>query len=411
MSDTTSATSFTGWLASVPPDVPDDLARYYLYWRIFYFLAGFSHFLVLLMFLQTGVYFMVIFNIFSVALFAAAFWLLQRGYYRLAYWGAFWELVLHGIAATICVGPEYGFEDYAYLVAILAFIQPFYSFRFSIVLTGATLISAGVVTYYAINNPPIYLIPESWSDAMIVSSVISWPIYILVMVLPFVRASARAEKQLAAAYGESERLLLNILPKPIAKRLKTTEGMIADDYDQVAILFADIAGFTKMSDRLKPSEVVTLLNEVFNAIDELVAKYGVEKIKTIGDAYMVVAGVPNPIADPNETIAQLALDIRSTVSRFKEPGTGTPVAVRIGINSGTVVAGVIGNRKFAYDLWGDAVNVAARMEATGEIGKIQATDEFAATLQDRFDFEPRGKIDIKGKGKIATSFLMDRRSP
>ena len=411
MSDTTSATSFTGWLASVPPDVPDDLARYYLYWRIFYFLAGFSHFLVLLMFLQTGVYFMVIFNIFSVALFATAFLLLQRGYYRLAYWGAFWELVLHGIAATICVGPEYGFEDYAYLVAILAFIQPFYSFRFSIVLTGATLISAGLVTYYAINNPPLYVIPESWSDAMIVSSVISWPLYILVMVLPFVRASARAEKQLAAAYGESERLLLNILPKPIAKRLKTTEGMIADDYDQVAILFADIAGFTKMSGRLKPSEVVTLLNEVFNAIDELVAKYGVEKIKTIGDAYMVVAGVPNPIADPNETIAQLALDIRSTVSQFKEPGTGTPVAVRIGINSGTVVAGVIGNRKFAYDLWGDAVNVAARMEATGEIGKIQATDEFAATLQDRFDFESRGEIDIKGKGKIATSFLMDRRSP
>ena len=410
MTDTTSGNSFTGWLASVPSDVPDDLARYYLYWRIFYFLAGVSHFLVLLMFMQIGVDFMVYFNIFSVALFAAAFVLLERGYYRVAYWFAFTELVLHGIAATVCVGIQYGFQDYAFLVAILAFIQPFYSMRFSIAMTGVTLLSAGLVTLYALNNPPLYIVPESWSDSLIVTSIISWPIYILVMVLPFVRASARAEKQLAAAYGESERLLLNILPRPIAKRLKATEGMIADDHDQVAILFADIAGFTKMSDRLKPSEVVTLLNEVFNAIDELVAKYGVEKIKTIGDAYMVVAGVPNAIADPNETIAQLALDIKSTVSRFKEPGTGNPVEVRIGINSGTVVAGVIGNRKFAYDLWGDAVNVAARMEATGEIGKIQATDEFAASLSDRFDFEPRGEIDIKGKGKIATSFLTGRRS-
>ena len=410
MSDTTSGNPFTGWIASVPPHVSDDLARYYLYWRIFYFLAGFSHFLVLLMFLQTGVHFMVIFNIFSVALFAAAFWLLKRGYYRLAYWGAFSELVLHGIAATVCVGIRYGFQDYAFLVAILAFIQPFYSLRFSIALTGATLLSAGLITYYAMNTPPLYVVPESWSDMMVVSSVMSWPLYVLAMVLPFVRASARAEKQLAAAYGESERLLLNILPKPIAKRLKATEGMIADDHDKVAILFADIAGFTKMSDRLQPTQVVTLLNDVFNAIDELVAKHGVEKIKTIGDAYMVVAGVPNPIADPNETIAQLALDIRSTVSRFKEPDTGNPVAVRIGINSGTVVAGVIGNRKFAYDLWGDAVNVAARMEATGEIGRIQATDDFAVSLQDRFDFEPRGEIDIKGKGKIATSFLIGRRS-
>jgi len=227
------------------------------------------------------------------------------------------------------------------------------------------------------------------------------------MVLPFVRASARAEKELATAYGESERLLLNILPESIAKRLKTTEGMIADDHDKVAILFADIVGFTRMSDRLRPAEVVTLLNDVFNAIDELVAKYGVEKIKTIGDAYMVVAGLPNPVADPDETIARLALDIRETVSRFTEPETGNPVQVRIGISSGSVVAGVIGNRKFAYDLWGDAVNVAARMEATGEAGKIQATDAFAASLADRFEFEPRGEIEIKGKGKTATCFLAE----
>ena len=409
MSSTEGKITFISWLTSIPPHVPDELGRYYLYWKIFYFLAGVSHFGVLLLFLQFGVTFMVVFNVFSVALFAAAFALLPLGYYRTAYWAAVAELTLHGIAATVCVGTAYGFQLYPFLVVILLFIQPFYPLRVSFVLAALTLTSAGLVTFYAENTAPLYVIPEDWHNAMVVAGVTNWPIFVLVMVLPFVRASARAEKELAAAYGETERLLLNILPAPIAERLKTTEGMIADDHNRVAILFADIVGFTDMSGRLRPAEVVTLLNGVFNAIDGLVEKYGVEKIKTIGDAYMVVAGLPNPIDDPDETIARLALDIRSTVAGFKVPGTDDPLGIRIGINSGTVVAGVIGNRKFAYDLWGDAVNVAARMEATGEEGMIQASDEFAAPLKDRFAFEPRGEIEIKGKGKIATSFLIDRR--
>ena len=409
MSTTESATATAGWITSVPDHVPDNLARYYVYWKIFYVLAGVSHFMTLLMFLQNGVTFMAVFNVFSVSIFAAASILLRRGYYRLAYWGAFTELVLHGIAATICVGVEYGFQGYPFLVVVLLFIQPFYSWRFSTLMSAVVLASAGIVSYYALDNPPIYLIPEQWQTFLKILAITTWPLYVLAMVLPFIRASARAEKELASAYGESERLLLNILPAPIARRLKRTSGMIADDYDRVAILFADIAGFTNMSDRLQPAQIVTLLNEVFNAIDELVAKYGVEKIKTIGDAYMVVAGVPNRIDDPEDTIARLALDIQATVSRFTEPGTDDPVSVRVGINAGKVVAGVIGNRKFAYDLWGDAVNVASRMESTGEIGRIQVPDELAATLQDRFTFEPRGEVEIKGKGKIATSFLTGMR--
>ena len=401
----TAEKSMFSWFTSIPDHVPDDMVRYFFYWQIFYLLAGIGHFLVMLSFLNTGVTFMVIFNIFSVTLFATATYLLRRGYYRLAYWGAIAELVLHGIAATICVGTAYGFQQFPFLVVILLFIQPFYSQRFSIFMTGAVLASSAAVTYYATNNPPVYEIAEYWVNSMIMSSVITWPIFVLIMVLPFVRASARAEKELAAAYGESERLLLNILPAPIARRLKTTEGMIADDFDRVAVLFADIVGFTQMSDRLQPAQVVTLLNDVFNAIDKIVAKYGVEKIKTIGDAYMVVAGVPSPIPDPEETIARLALDIQNAVAQFKVPGTDEPVQVRIGLNAGKVVAGVIGNRKFAYDLWGDAVNVAARMESTGEIGRIQVTDEFAQILEGRFQFEPRGEVDIKGKGVISTSFL------
>ncbi len=398
----------SGWLTSVPAHVPDELIRYYVYWRIFYVLAGIAHFFSLVMFWQAGVTFMAFFNVFSVAIFIAASFLLRAGFYRVAYWGAISELVLHGVAATVCTGLQYGFQNYAFLVTILVFIQPFYSWRISIVLAAFVMASAGVVTGYALNNPPIYTVTEQLAESMIITSVVTWPLYVLVMVLPFVRASERAEKDLAAAYGESESLLLNILPQPIARRLKSTAGMIADDHDRVAILFADIVGFTSMSGRLPPAQVVTVLNEVFNAIDELVAGYGVEKIKTIGDAYMVVAGLPEPVADPDETIANLALDIQAVAARFKQPGSEIPVQLRIGLNAGAVVAGVIGNRKFAYDLWGDAVNVAARMESSGEPGSIHVTDAFAEGLRDRFTFEPRGKIDIKGKGEVATSFLTGR---
>ena len=396
------------WFTFTPESVSDELARYYVYWRVFYILAAAGHFITLFLFWRAGVTFMAVFNIFSVAVFVAALFLLERGYYRIAFWSAITELVLHGIAATICVDHQFSFQSYPFLVVILLFIQPFYPMRVSVVAAAAVLVSGAAVMSYSVTNEPLYMIPQDQEIMLSASAMVSWPLYALLMVLPFVRASARAEREIAAAYGESERLLLNILPAPIAARLKTTEGMIADDYDKVAILFADIVGFTEMSGRLKPAELVSLLNDVFNAIDEVVAKYGAEKIKTIGDAYMVVAGLPLADPDPDTTISQLALDMTDVVSDFKDPTTGEPVQIRIGINSGAVVAGVIGNRKFAYDLWGDAVNVAARMEATGEIGKIQVPDTFAASLKDRFAFEPRGEVEIKGKGKMQTSFLTGR---
>ncbi len=408
MSAVTARQTIVEWFTVPPAHVPDDLVRYYIYWKVFYVLGAAGHFLTGLLFWQNGVTFMALFNIFSVILFVSALIGLDRGYYQLAFWGAITELVLHGIAATVCVGFQYGFQNYPFLVGILLFIQPFYSLRISILGTGVILASAGLVMAYSVTHDPIYLIPESQRVFLSVTAMFTWPVYVLLMVLPFVQASARAEQEVAAAYAESERLLLNILPAPIAARLKETEGMIADDYERVAILFADIAGFTQMSGRLEPAQLVSLLNDVFNAIDEVVARYGAEKIKTIGDAYMVVAGLPIEDPDPDDTISQLALDMVDAVANFKDPLSGEPVQIRVGINSGAVVAGVIGKRKFAYDLWGDAVNVAARMEATGEIGRIQVPDEFAAALQDRFTFEPRGEIEVKGKGKMRTSFLVGR---
>ncbi|MGI9489033.1 MAG: adenylate/guanylate cyclase domain-containing protein [Geminicoccaceae bacterium] len=409
MSELSARRRIVDWFTVTPEHVTDGLARYYIYWKVFYVLAALGHFLTLVLFWQAGVTFMAVFNIFSVAIFVAALTLLERGYYRTAFWAAICELVLHGIAATISVGHQYSFQNYPFLVVILLFIQPFYSMRTSVMAAAAVLLSAALVMAYAVSNEPRYLMPEDQEVMLSAFPMITWPLYGLLMVLPFIRASARAEKVVADAYAESERLLLNILPAPIAARLKTTGGMIADDHDKVAILFADIVGFTEMSGRLKPAELVSLLNDVFNAIDEVVAKHGAEKIKTIGDAYMVVAGLPLADANPDATIANLALDMVEVVSKFKDPITGKPVRIRIGINSGAVVAGVIGNRKFAYDLWGDAVNVAARMEATGEIGRIQVPETLAISLQDRFEFEPRGEIKVKGKGKMRTHFLTSRR--
>ncbi|NKK87453.1 hypothetical protein GFL80_25145 [Rhizobium leguminosarum bv. viciae] len=393
-------------LTNVPGDVPRELSRYYVYWKIFYVFAGIDHALVLITFYQAGVYAMVIANIFSVGVFVAASLLLRKGWYQFAYWIAIGELVVHGILATICVGSQFAFTNYTFLVVILLFIQPFYSWRVSFVLAVATVASAAVVTDYSLNNSPLYVMSPDWASTMIIRQVVGWPIFVLIMVLPFILASARAETDLAAAYAESERLLLNILPESVARRLKSSTEMIADDRESVAILFADIVGFTALSARMSPKDVVTLLNDVFYAIDELVAKYGLEKIKTVGDAYVIAAGLPDPIDDPNGKVAKLAIELLETIANFRRLSGNDRLEMRIGINSGRVVAGVIGNRKFAYDLWGDAVNVAARMEETGVAGKIQVPTEFAKGLQGRFTFEPRGAIDIKGKGLIQTSFLV-----
>lgn len=397
------------WLTKVPSGTPNELERYVVYWRIFYTIAGFAHLLAMANFVRAGVTFMAYFNVYSVAAFLLAYHLTMRGRFRLAYWIALTELAIHGMAAIICVGNQAGFENYVFLVVILAFIQPFYSWQTSALIAIAALLSAASAMAYALNFSPIYVYPEELQSSALVISLVTWPLYVLAMVLPFVRASAQAEEKLAEAYSESERLLLNILPATIADRLKASSDMIADEYDRAAVLFVDIAGFTTMSAKFAPAQIVSILNTVFNSIDEVIAKYPAEKIKTIGDAYMVAVGIPDPVDDPDEIIAALALDVRDAISVIDGPDNMSNLQARIGINCGRVVAGVIGQKKFAYDLWGDTVNLASRMESTGEIGKIQVPAEFATRLENRFIFEPRGTVLVKGKGEIETCFLISRK--
>ncbi len=217
-----------------------------------------------------------------------------------------------------------------------------------------------------------------------------------------------AEETLLAEQEKSEGLLLNILPHPIAQRLKQDQHAIAERFDDVSIMFADIVDFTGLSADISPTRLVCQLNEIFSAFDQLALAHGLEKIKTIGDAYMVAGGLPTPRPDHPQAIAEMALDMQRKITQFKRDD-GKPFHLRIGINTGPVVAGVIGLKKFAYDLWGDAVNVASRMESHGSVGGIQVTAATYDRLKSQFLFKERGAIDVKGKGKMNTYWLIGRK--
>lgn len=222
------------------------------------------------------------------------------------------------------------------------------------------------------------------------------------------RRVAQRTEALQLEKEKSEQLLLNILPEAIADRLKNSQNAIAEHFDEVTILFADIVGFTALAERLKPIELVNLLNRIFSQFDALADYYGLEKIKTIGDAYMVASGLPFPREDHADAIAEMALAMQSAVSRFRLK-SGETIQIRVGINTGVVVAGVIGTKKFIYDLWGDAVNVASRMESSGEPGSIQVTEDTYHYLKEKYRLEMRGAIAVKGKGDMTTYWLKGRR--
>ena len=212
-----------------------------------------------------------------------------------------------------------------------------------------------------------------------------------------------------AQRDQADKLLYNVLPERIAERLKQSNETIAEEFDSASVLFADIVNFTPISARFGPHEVVDMLNELFSHFDELVDKYGVEKIQVAGDGYTVAAGVPTPRPDHATVLAQLALEMLEYVKREEFLGGKQPIEIRIGINSGSLIAGVIGRKKFFYALWGDMVNTASRMESHGESGKIQITRATYELVKDAFECEYIGEITVKGKGKMEVWHLLARK--
>jgi class 3 adenylate cyclase len=251
------------------------------------------------------------------------------------------------------------------------------------------------------------LIFRIWADPEPLAQVLhdSVPDLALFAAVLLLGEAVRTRRALALEQERSERLLLNVLPASIAARLKQTQGVIADAFPDATVLFADIVDFTPRSQQLGPAQVVAVLNELFSVFDQLARQRGLEKIKTIGDAYMVAGGLPDPRPDHVEAVAEMALAMREEVARRSDP-SGRPLQVRIGIDTGPVVAGVIGTSKFSYDLWGDTVNTASRMESDGVAGCIQVTARTWKRLRDGYRFERRGSIHIKGKGEMVTYFLV-----
>ncbi|MCV7197051.1 adenylate/guanylate cyclase domain-containing protein [Mycobacterium angelicum] len=222
------------------------------------------------------------------------------------------------------------------------------------------------------------------------------------------RDTARAEIALEAEYTRSEALLANILPVSIADRLKQPgQKVIADRYDDAGVLFADIAGFTKLASHTPAHDLVKLLDRQYNAFDELAEKHGMEKIKVTGDSYMVVSGVPDATPDHIHALADFALDLAETAATLND-SQDQPMQIRIGFAAGPVVAGVVGSRRFFYDVWGDVVNLASRMESTGSVGRIQVPQAIYERLKEDFTLHERGEVDIKGKGVIRTWYLVGR---
>lgn len=249
-----------------------------------------------------------------------------------------------------------------------------------------------------------------WATTLgfVISVVSSW-VLVIATIGYAMRETARAETALAGEYERSESLLANILPAKVAERLKDPHrDVIADRYDEASVLFADIAGFTERASATSPTDLVRFLDALYTDLDTLVDRHGLEKVKTSGDSYMVVSGVPEPRPDHLQALACLALEMVDAVAELTDPD-GRPVPLRIGLASGPVVAGVVGARKFFYDVWGDAVNVAARMETTDVVGRIQVPQNVYERLKDSFVLEERGAVEVKGKGVMHTWYLVGRR--
>lgn len=255
------------------------------------------------------------------------------------------------------------------------------------------------LTRYAADLPPGVVI------GFFVLNVVGVTVSAYVMLAYFVEQRARAHRALETERERSEQLLLNVLPRPIAARLKSSTGVIAERHERVSVLFADLVGFTEHARDTAPEDLVALLDRIFTAFDERADLEGVEKIKTIGDAYMVVAGAPQAQLGHVQAVARLALAMRQAIAVIAAETGETWLQVRIGIDTGPVVAGVIGRRKFSYDLWGDTVNTASRMQSLALPGQIQLTARAADVLREGFEVRPRGTVEVKGKGPMETYLL------
>ena len=312
-------------------------------------------------------------------------------------------------ASTWDIGTSAGGEFFFLVGACLAVLL--LGIEHIVLASGLAAVAAGGIIALESLVPRNTGLQAAWAQSMgFVITTIASCVMIVVTVWFALRDTARAEAVIEAQYDRSEALLANMLPASIADRLKDPDhGIIADKYDEASVLFADIVGFTERASSTAPADLVRFLDKLYSAFDALIDKHGLEKIKVSGDSYMVVSGVPQPRPDHVEALADFAVEMADAARGLKDPH-GQSVPLRVGMACGPVVAGVVGSRRFFYDVWGDAVNVASRMESTDSVGRIQVPEDVYQHLKDDFVLQERGRIEVKGKGVMRTWYLIGRKA-
>ncbi|TGM66254.1 adenylate/guanylate cyclase domain-containing protein [Leptospira levettii] len=351
----------------------------------------------------------IIFN----SIFFPVLWLFVL-YFNYKGWYTFAKLFFL-YTAMLCVvfnSLQAGRESDNHLFLLLISIMAFYTFppkqlRYITRVSISALILFISVEFYLTNKGPIIQAPPEFFQLGRLITLVALCILVYIVTLFNYKTLHKAQDLLELEHQKSESLLLNILPASIADRLKSKNEIIADKSSEATILFADIVDFTVLSQTMEPEKIVSILNEIFSEFDTIVQNHNLEKIKTIGDAYMVASGIPEAREDHCEAVALCALDMLSSIENGITQDS-KPFKIRIGIHTGPVVAGVIGKSKFIYDLWGDSVNTASRMESHGTEGKIHVSKEVYQKLKSNFTFETKREIQVKGKGIMETYFLIKK---
>jgi class 3 adenylate cyclase len=395
--------------AAVPPTVARYDQRMYHSMLLANFMALVLHFVWIFVFWALGLTTLSLVNIGSVAIWTFNITLIRaRGAVLTAVVIGACEVLGHQFLAIYYFGWGYGFQYFLLVIVAFAFMMNFRNMVIPVTLFVVCLV--GFLWYYYSVQ---YWLPHGNDDPTIRETFLMVNVttaFTILAIMSYVysEAARKAEAKLELEQAKSERLLLNILPASIAERLKEGNAVIADHFESTTVLFADIVGFTALSETVAPTELVRRLNRIFSAFDDLAERHGLEKIKTIGDAYMVAGGFPDQRDGHAADVSAMALDMLAAVEAYNRE-TEQPVSIRIGIHTGPAVAGVIGIKKFVYDVWGDTVNTASRMESSGLPGQIQLSERTASLLDDRFVVEERGTVEVRGKGCMKTYWLVSRR--
>lgn len=397
-----------GWLLAVPSSVERYDYRMYLSMIIANYIAFALHLSWVFVFYTLDFMPLSIINVFSVVFWIFSIQLLRR-------WGAMLtavvlgstEVLIHQFLAVYYLGWGYGFQFYLLVIVAFTFLMNFKKVMYIPVTLFFVCLTSFLGFYYQVQywNVPHVDLGDTVRETFLMINVSSAFAILAIMSYVYSEAAQKAEAMLDLERIKSERLLLNILPVAVAQRLKEGHREIADHFELATVLFSDIVGFTALSEKVAPKQLVGRLNRIFSAFDILAEKHNLEKIKTIGDAYMVAGGFPEARDGHVKDVCAMALDMLIAVEQCHRDGE-LPVDIRIGIHTGPAVAGVIGTKKFAYDVWGDTVNTASRMESSGDSGRIQISEQVAAMLDGEFEIEERGTVELKGKGPMKTYWLV-----